>query len=167
MFWGCFFYNYKELYHIWKAESSTEKAAAAKIINELNKQYKPAAKAEWELLIFMCWIGLWNKKSLKFTWWYTEADGKLIKHAQKGDIDWWYYQTIILKLLLLPFAQNLKKIYDNAHEPDKTSSGHVYVQENKVSAHNHHAQQAIFINADILCLLWPENSSDLNTIESV
>jgi len=41
----------------------------------------------------------------------------------------------------------------------------IIVQEDKASAHAHHAQQAVYNVFEIEHLLWPGNSSDLNMIE--
>ena len=65
IFWGCFFYDYKDPYHIWKAESAAEKTAAIKSIKKVNKHCKPIIKVEWELLTAMHQTGLYNKKDQK------------------------------------------------------------------------------------------------------
>jgi hypothetical protein len=39
------------------------------------------------------------------------------------------------------------------------------VQEDKAPSHAHKAQNSIFINAEVMHLLWPGNSPDLNAIE--
>ena len=40
MFWGCFSYDKKGPFHIWKAESTKEKKAAKEELKLLNKRLK-------------------------------------------------------------------------------------------------------------------------------
>ena len=87
MFWSCFSYDYKGPYHIWKAESATEKTAAARFIKEVNKHCESIIKAEWKLLTAIHQTGLHNKGGQKPRWHFTEADGKLVRHAKQGGID--------------------------------------------------------------------------------
>jgi hypothetical protein len=56
---------------------------------------------------------------------------------------------------LIPFAKKCKKDQSN-----------IVIQENKASAHAHVYQKDLFSLHEIQCLLWFDNSSDLNMIES-
>ena len=42
----------------------------------------------------------------------------------------------------------------------------ILIQENKISVYIYHYQQTVYSAADINCLIWCGNSSDLNVIES-
>ena len=50
MFWGCFSYNKKGSCHIWKTETSKEKAIAKKELDRINATKELQAKADWELI---------------------------------------------------------------------------------------------------------------------
>ena len=47
MWWSCFTYDNKGPYHIWKPETAAQKKKAQEVIDALNEELEPAAKAEW------------------------------------------------------------------------------------------------------------------------
>lgn len=86
-------------------------------------------------------------------WRWTQENGKLVR-GLKGGIDWYRYQTMILKPKLIPFALECKKDRPNT-----------VVQEDKAPSHNHWIQNRVYDAAGVSKLLWPGNSPDLNMIE--
>ena len=101
-------------------------------MRRLNLRTTPGRKPQWR----------WNQKN-----------GKLARGKGSG-IDWYRYQTTILRSKLLPFAKQCQ-----AERPC------TIVQEDKAPSHEHHAQQAVYNLYGITKLLWPGNSPDLNAIE--
>jgi hypothetical protein len=85
---------------------------------------------------------------------HDKSTGAYVRKEGKGGIDWYRYQEKILKPLLLPFAKKLEK-----------KIGWVRVQEDGAPAHSHHAQDEIFDLWEVVKLLWPGNSPDLNAIK--
>lgn len=49
MFWGCFLYDKKGPYYIWKDEIQAEKKEANTWLEEQNCLLEPIYKANWEL----------------------------------------------------------------------------------------------------------------------
>ena len=152
MFWGCFTYNKKGLYHIWEKETPAEKKASKAYIDALNKELEPKLKAEWELSTAMKRMGLRNKGGPKPQWKWDKAHGKIVRDSKKGGIDWYRYQKVILMKKLIPFAQSCGPEF--------------YVMEDKAPAHASKHQDQIFIDANVLRLIWCGNSPDLNPIEA-
>ncbi len=99
-------------------------------------------------------MGLRNKGGRKPVWKWDKKHGKVTREGKKGGIDWYRYQKEILLPKLIPFAQECKI--------DRSDT---MIQEDKAPAHASHFQDIIFMDAAILRLLWPANSSDLNAIE--
>jgi transposase len=90
----------------------------------------------------------------KPTFKYNKETGTYVLKEEEGRINWYRYQEVILKLLLLLFAKEcLKK------RPD------ILVQEDRAPSHSSRYQQEIFDIWEISRLLWPPNSPDLNMIE--
>ena len=71
-----------------------------------------------------------------------------------GGINWWRYGKEILSKKLIPFAKQYKETRPT-----------IIVQEDKAPSHAHKAQLEIFNLHDVLRMLWPGNSPDLNMIE--
>jgi hypothetical protein len=46
MFWGCFTYNKKGPYHIWKDETVAEKKEATEFIQKWNEEHEAEHKAK-------------------------------------------------------------------------------------------------------------------------
>jgi hypothetical protein len=125
MFWGCFSYNKKGPFHIWKSETATEKKEATLFIDKWNADHKQEAKAEWELNTAMNRLGIArNRGGKKPQWRFTAANGAMTRSGKKGGIDWWRYQKHILKDKLIPFTKRCKQ-----HRPG------TIVQEDKAPAH--------------------------------
>lgn len=125
-----------------------------KTLNELNKILYKKVKIEWESLQFIqdmfCEASWWDKKSdFKVYWWSIQ-----LKKSKKDEIDWWRYQTEIAKPLLIPFAQKMMK------DQSKT-----VIVEDDTSSHIAKKNKQIFMNAEVIQMLWSGNSSDLNAIE--
>ena len=78
----------------------------------------------------------------------------MVREGKKGGIDWWRYQQKILIPKLLPFAQECKK-----ERPG------TIVQKDKAPAHNSKHQRQVFLDFDVLRMLWVGNSPDCNQIE--
>jgi len=72
----------------------------------------------------------------------------------KGGINWYRYQKLILKPLLIPFA---KVCMEDRPE--------TVVQEDNAGPHAARYQQEVFDLAEVMRLTWPSNSPDLNMIE--
>ena len=49
MFWGCFLYNKKGPFYIWKKETTAEKRAAAIDLEARNAEIEPQNREIWEL----------------------------------------------------------------------------------------------------------------------
>ena len=88
------------------------------------------------------------------TWKFTEENGAVVRKKGKRGIDWWRYQQVILKPKLIPFAQECA-----------LTRPEICVQEDKALSHASHHQKQIFLDANVLRLMWPGNSPDLNVIE--
>ena len=153
MFWGYFSYEKKGPFHIWKPETAAEKRAAQGEIDKINEALEPLAKENWELEIGMKRMGLRTKEGRKPVWKWDEKHGKVARKG-KGGIDWYRYQKTVLLPKLLPFAKDCIK-----DRPDTV------VQENRAPSHASKHQDLVFMDAEVLRLLWPGNSPDLNMIE--
>ena len=153
MFWGCFSYEKKGLFHIWKPETAAEKRAAQGEIDKINEALEPLAKEDWELEIGMKRMGLRTKGGRKPVWKWDEKHGKVARKG-RGGIDWYRYQKTILLPKLLPFAKECIK-----DRPDTV------VQEDRAPSHASKHQDLVFMDAEVLRLLSPGNSPDLNMIE--
>lgn len=83
-----------------------------------------------------------------------------MKNATRGGIDWWRYRTIVLEPLLLPFTKecNMKQ--------EERGKLPMIVQEDKASSHSSKYQDEVFSAWEIMRLIWPGNSPNLNIIES-
>jgi hypothetical protein len=154
IFWSCFTYDKKGPYHIWKKEMTQEKKQAQKELDRINAELEPQLKSIWELQTGMRWLQLRGVGGPKPSFKINKANGAVVRDKGKGGIDWYRYQTVILKPKLIPFALECMKEYPNT-----------VVQEDKAPAHASQYQEAIFSAAGVMCLLWYGNSPDLNMIE--
>ena len=155
MFWGAFSYDKKGPFRIWKPETAAEKREAQAEIDKMNEEMEEEAKAkkQWELEVAMKRMGLRKPGGRKPVWKWDKSHGKIVRDA-KGGIDWYRYQKKILLPKLIPFAEKCKMERPNT-----------IVQEDKAPSHASKHQEKVFMNANILRLLWPGNSPDLNMIE--
>ena len=154
IFWSCFSYDKKSSCYIWKTETAAERKALEAELERLNAALKPEAKLAWELETGVRRMGLRNKGGPKPKWKFTKERGKLVREGKKGGIDWYRYQKYVLIPKLLAFAK----------ECLLTRPGTI-VQENKAPAHASKNQIPVFMDFNIVRLLWPGNSLDLNMIE--
>ena len=110
MFWGCFSYDKKGPFYIWKSETAVEKKEAIAFMDKWNSEHEEEAKAEWELNTRMNRLGIArNRGGRKPTWRYNVENGAMTRLAKKGGIDWWRYQKYILKDKLILFAKLCKQ----------------------------------------------------------
>ena len=72
----------------------------------------------------------------------NKVNGAVVHDKGKGGIDWYRYQTVILKPKLIPFALKCMKERPNT-----------VVQENKALAHAIQYQETIFSATRVMCLL--------------
>ena len=144
MFWGCFSYEKKGPFHIWKPETAAEKRAAQGEIDKINEALEPLAKENWELEIGMKRMGLRTKGGRKPVWKWDEKHGKVARKGKggKGGIDWYRYQKTILLPKLLPFAKECIK-----DRPDTV------LQENRASSHASKHQDLVFIGCRSLAFI--------------
>lgn len=155
MFWGCFTYERKGPMHIWEPETSAQKKTAARELKQLNDILEPIKRQEWEITTGIRRIHLTrNLGGKKPEWQWNEKNGKIVRNASKGGIDWYRYQQEILKPKLLPFAQDCQ-----SERPG------TIVQEDNAPAHAHHLQEKVFEDFNMAKLVWCGNSPDLNAIE--
>ena len=142
MFWGCFSYDRKGPCHIWKPESAAEKQAAKEEIDKWNNAAEPIYREIWE------------RDHPEETWHWNPDYGKRERRAKKGGINWFRYGDVVLDKKLLPFAFHCQKT-----RPE------TIVQEDGAPSHKHKVQQRRFDFWNVMKLLWPGNSPDLNAIE--
>jgi transposase len=155
MFWGCFTYDKKGPFHIWRAETAAQKKAAEADLEARNALIEENNKAVWELATAMQRVNL-NKRvgGRKPVWKHSKKNGAIVRAKGKGGIDWYRYQQEILIPKLIPFAKECLK-----ERPD------TLVQEDKAPSHDSQYQKEIWNLSGVLKLLWPGNSPDLNAIE--
>jgi transposase len=139
MFWGAFSYDHKGPCHVWKPETAKDKKAAEKDLVVWNAQLEPVLQDEWELNTPMQRLGLRNRPGRKPEWKFTKANGKLVREAKKGGIDWYRYQKEVVVPKLIPFAKKVG--------PDSI------VQEDKALSHAHSAVGLVYAAAEIERLL--------------
>lgn len=155
MFWGCFSWDKKGSCHIWTKETAQERKKADEELVELNKALEPMLKMEWELSTKMRRMNLRRRPAGKKPQWkFTKKNGKLVREGKAGGIDWYRYWKHILLPKLIPFAKECQK-----DRPD------TLVQEDNAPSHAHRHQNTVYLLYDIVRLLWPGNSPDLNASE--
>ena len=91
MFWGAFSYDKKGPCHIWRPETAQEKKTAEKELAEMNTAREPEFRQKWELVSGMRRLGLCNKPGKAPVWKFTWQNGKLVRSAKAGGIDWYRY----------------------------------------------------------------------------
>jgi transposase len=153
LFWGCYTWEEKGPCKVWGPETPAMKRAAERDIALRNLAAEAGLREEWELANSMSRMGLRNKPGRKPQWRFNEKNGRLVRRG-KGGVDWYRYQTEVLRPLLFPFAQ--KRL---AVEP------RTVVCEDRAPAHRHRAQDQEYAAVNAKRLPWPGNSPDLNAIE--
>jgi hypothetical protein len=155
MFWGCFSYDAKGPCHIWEEETAKEKKEAKEYMDKENERNEAGKREEWELETAMRRVRLARRMGgAKPKWRWCAKTGKLERKACRGGIDWYRYWRVILEKKLLPFAKRCKLARPGT-----------IVQEDNAPAHTHHHQAIIYNLWEIMKLIWPANSPDLNAIE--
>jgi transposase len=160
MFWACYTYGYKGPCYCWPIESKIDKELAQKeldaINNAINNAVKEEERIEFESLKYAQDLlregsRKGGKKASFDVYWKNH---KLVRKVTRGGIDWYRYQTHILRPLLLPFAQRMQLI-----RPD------TIVQEDGAPGHVAKENRRIWIDFRVTRMIWPGNSPDLNMIE--
>jgi transposase len=124
-----------------------------------NLLIEKANKAKW-MKEQKRWLREWTKAhgrapgGKRKTWKHNKETGAFVVKNGRGGINWYRYQQKILREKLLPFAQECKK------DRPKT-----IVQEDNAPAHKSHYQGAVYSLFQVIKMLWPANSPDLNAIE--
>ena len=67
---------------------------------------EPAARQELELTKITSRLGLRSISGPKLIWKFIKAIGAYVQKKSSKSIDWWHYQTVILKPLLILFIKN-------------------------------------------------------------
>ena len=157
MFWGCFSYDKKGPCHIWDDETPAEKKEAKEWLEQRNQELEEICRQEWELETAMRRLNVRRKVGgIKPKWRWTEKTGKLERKALRGGIDWYRYYRTILEKKLLPFAKEC--LIDRPN---------TIVQEDNAAPHAHKHQSRVYNLWQIIKLIWPSNSPDLNAIEKL
>ena len=155
MWWSCFSYDKKGPFHIWEEETLAERKACEADLKARNATRHNKDKEEWEMAQLIHRLHATRAQSgQRAKQKHTEETGAYVLNKGKGGINWYCYQQVILKPLLLPFAKEYKK------DRPKT-----VVQEDNAPAHASHYQQEVYTFWEVQRLLWPGNSLDLNAIE--
>jgi hypothetical protein len=154
MFWGCFSYDLKGPCHIWQKETVEERLRAQGVLDSWNESLEPEYRRRWEAAQTLLLLSRNRRqRGRPAQWKFTKANGKLVREAKRGGIDWFRY---LLKVVpkIFPFAERLKEILPN-----------VIVQEDRAGPHAHIMQGIFYDFFQLHRLLWPGNSPDLNAIE--
>jgi hypothetical protein len=155
MFWGCFSYDEKGPCHIWEEETAKERKEAKEYMDKENEKNELGKREEWELETALRRVRIArNMGGAKPRWRWCAKTGKLERTASRGGIDWYRYWKVILEKKLLPFAKRCKLARPGT-----------IVQEDNAPAHSHHHQATIYNLWEVMRLIWPANSPDLNAIE--
>jgi hypothetical protein len=155
MFWGCFSYDFWGPCHIWRKETPTERRRAQEIIDSWNALLEPEDWQRWKdarLLLHFSRGG--RQRGRPAQWRFTKANGKLVREAKRGGIDWFRYLNHVVCQKIFPFAERCKE-----SRPD------TMVQEDRAGPHAHMMQGVFYDFFNVQRLLWPGNSLDLNPIE--
>ena len=68
MFWGCFIYDRKGPFYIWKDETAAEMKESKAYIDAMNEVLELKLKAKWEFETVIRRMGLKNMGGTKPTW---------------------------------------------------------------------------------------------------
>jgi hypothetical protein len=134
MWWSSFTYDEKGLFHIWEDETKEEKQACIKDLEARNAVRYEEDKLNWELENGIRRLRATSTMpSRKPTFKHNEETGAYVLNEGKGGINWYRYQEVILKPLLLPFAKKCL---------EKRPS--TLVQEDGAPSHSSRYQQEVF-----------------------
>lgn len=159
MFWGAFTYDQKGPCHIWEDKTAAEKKYAIQELKRINGLREEDDWAAWELAQQLKREEYFGRTGKRFPgvpakWKHTASTRAYVREKGKGGIDWWRYQQVVLIPLLIPFA--VECIVDRLD---------TVIQEDKAPSHDSQYQLEIFSLYEVIRLLWPGNSPDLNAIE--
>ena len=155
MWWSCFSWDTKGLYHIWEKETAADKKAMEADLKARNTARYETDKAKWELEYAMRRIHITrNQSGPRAQFKHDEDTGAYVVKEERGGINWYNYQEKVLKRLLLPFAK----------ECLKTRPGPLVLEDNAPS-HAARYQQEVYNTWEIVKLIFLANSPDLNAIE--
>jgi len=155
MFWGSFSYDRKGSFHCWKKKMTKKKKVATEFLKHWNKKLEPAAKQKWELTNEMRQLQMnWTNSGKKPQWKFTVKREAVTQGKERGGIDWYHYQKVILEPKLIPFVKECM-----------VACSDTVIQKDKASAHNLKHQKPVYVLAQVKRFLWPGNSPDLNAIE--
>ena len=110
MFWGCFSYDKKGPFYIWKNETAAEKKEAQEFIDKWNSENEAQLKQEWEAATAIRRRHI--TRGRKPSWRFNKANGKMTRSG-RGGIDWYRYQKKILEAKLIPFAKKCMETRPN------------------------------------------------------
>ncbi len=150
-FWACFAYGAKGPCHVHHNEEEEEKQMAQQALEEENKERKAACVLEQ---MSRSWL---DKKGKVIRQGKKPPEARLYKRnsrENRNGVDGYRHREAILKPLLIPFAQELKKQGRN-----------ILVLEDNAPAHISHFDNDCFKMSDVIKMLWPANSPDANAIE--
>ena len=106
MFWGCYSYDKKGFFHIWKPETQKKKEQSVKKLDRLNQLLEADARETWELETTMINMRLRNRRGRKLRWKWNKKHGKIVRDEKEG-VDWWRYVDV--SFWLIWSIQNVEK----------------------------------------------------------
>lgn len=161
MFWGCFTYDKKGPCHVWEKQSAADKIAMNKDLDARNKRIEVANKRKWQKTQRE-WLKKWiddhdgrRPGGVRKKWVHNEDNGAFVVRPGRGGINWYRYQKEILLAKLFPFAK----------ECIKGGRPNTQVQEDNAPSHASKYQGEVYSLWQIMKMIWPANSPDLNAIE--
>jgi hypothetical protein len=87
-----------------------------------------------------------------------EGNRAYVLKDRKGGINWFWHQAEVLKPHLFPFTKKCKEALPN---PRKDT----VVIEDRAAAHKSDYSDELYISWDVVRILWPANSPNLNIIK--
>jgi hypothetical protein len=121
-------------FHIWDKETLAEKKACEADLKARNKARHNKDKEEWEIAQLIHRLHATRAQpGPKAKWKHTEETRAYVLNEGRGGVNWYRYQEVVLKLLLLPFAKECQK-----DRPETV------VQEDNAPSHSLRYQQEVF-----------------------
>jgi transposase len=161
MWWSAFSYNKKGPYYIWPKETDAVRKERERVqeicLTNWNKARYAEDLATWELTKPMERLRVKaNVPGRKPVFRHNENGAYVLKDG-KGGINWYRHQDEVLKPHLLPFACEYRQGENG--RPD------IVVMEDGAAAHKSDYSNELYISWEVVRMLWPANSPDLNMIE--
>jgi hypothetical protein len=147
MWWSCFTWYEKGPYYIWEEETAEEKKAAKKDLAERNKVAWQDSYIKWLSegpLGFRLRISNTQIGGVQPRFRHTKATGAFVRKDGAGGIDWYRYQTKIIKRKLIPFYNRLMRRY-----------GFAVVVEDNAGSHPSHYNVQLWELLEIARMEWP------------